>query len=217
MIISHKHKFIIINIPKTGTRSYRETLHGHVDVTGVGLRHCVETDIYQHERAVDAIPKFKANNWDWDMYFKYTTVRNPWARYASFYWWLQTKYQNFSNRDPNSLNQVQQNALKYFTKVFNRCNFDDTKIFRDIVDTQYSQDQFFMVNNTIAVDYIARLENIKNDFEFFCKTTDLPTNLVFKHENKNEPYDYKDMYTQELIDIVAEKERYVIDNHGYQY
>ena len=103
MLISHKFQFVTIDIPTTGTRSYRQTLHidnSYVDVMGVPSPLMLKpTDFYQHQKSVDAIQKFKILNWKWEDYFKYTTIRNPWARCVSYYMWTKTVHQRYIDKD----------------------------------------------------------------------------------------------------------------------
>ena len=89
MILSHKYKFVTIDIPKTGTRSLRESLHplGVIDECGKAN---FEAEFYQHDGAIRLKKQFKKNNWNWGCYFKFTVVRNPWARYFSFFKYFKT-------------------------------------------------------------------------------------------------------------------------------
>lgn len=221
MLISHKFQFVTIDIPKTGTRSYRQTLHidnSYVDVMGVPSPLMLKpTDFYQHEKSVDAIQKFKILNWKWEDYFKYTTIRNPWARCVSYYMWTKTVHQRYIDKDLESLPITPRMHFSTFDKLFKRCNFDTKKILHRLIQNQSSQDTFFLVDGKIVVDYIGQMENIQNDFLVFCSKVGINPPPTLRHENKSPEYDYRDFYDQELIDLVAEKEKYVIDHYGYQY
>ena len=52
MLISHKHKFVTIDIPKTGTRSMRETLQplGIIDIVGP---QSASVGFWQHSTALE--------------------------------------------------------------------------------------------------------------------------------------------------------------------
>ena len=64
MLISHKHKFVTIDIPKTGTRTLRETLTpiGAVDFFGKG--HDPKDFFYQHTNLIKCQKGFVKNGWD---------------------------------------------------------------------------------------------------------------------------------------------------------
>ena len=82
MLISHSHKFVTIDIPKTGTRSHAETLNplGIIDVIGGGI---TDTRFYQHGTALQCKQQFDKMGWNWNSYTKFSSVRNPWKRYVS--------------------------------------------------------------------------------------------------------------------------------------
>ena len=86
MLISHKHKFITIDIPKTGTRSMRMSLEplGVIDIAG-GPYATQDNPFEQHGSALSAKKQFIEKNWNWKEYYKWIIVRNPWNRYFSFF------------------------------------------------------------------------------------------------------------------------------------
>lgn len=218
MLISHKYKFITIDIPKTGTRSYRESLPS--DIQG---RAFVDEQIpthlrfYQHETANNIKTKFESNNWEWCSYFKYVTIRNPWARYASYYMWAKTFYENMLNEDLSKVPAPKQRAFLSFQSSFELLKFDQKEILKQFIVNEPSQDSYFIIDNAVAVDYIAHTESINNDFEYLCKKVGIDPLIKLKHENKNPKYNYKDLYNQELVLLVADKEKYIIENHGYTF
>jgi len=100
MIISHKHQYIFVHIPKTGGTSLTLALENRVgkddiligdtpkalrrrkrlkDVNSRGRlwKHSTLTDIYGLVSAQDI-----------SRYFIFTLVRNPWDRMVSYYHWL---------------------------------------------------------------------------------------------------------------------------------
>ncbi len=86
MRISHRHRFIYFSIPKTGSESVRALLDPYSDVAGVPLW---ETDAdhpyYTHMRPVEVRRMFERRGRDFDAYFKFATIRNPWTRLLSLY------------------------------------------------------------------------------------------------------------------------------------
>lgn len=215
MLISNKYKFVIINIPKTGTKSHRETLREYID--HIGLPRPNDKDFYQHETIISAKKKFIDRSWDWSMYFKYTIVRNPWSRFASLYFWANNTYTNNLNKDLDTLPKALKLNFLGLQKMFSQLNHNPKKIFKHMIKTTNKQEDFLCINKTIAVDHIARFENISQEFNFLCNTIGITPTPKLKHENKNPSYNYKDLYNQELIDLVAEKEKFVIEKYNYEY
>jgi len=82
MLISHKHKFISIDVPKTGTTSINSALHdvlGANDFTlkmsrDIKMRHAT------YEQCMEKFPGF-------ENYFVFAFVRNPWDRIISYWFW----------------------------------------------------------------------------------------------------------------------------------
>ena len=73
MIISHKHKFIFIAIPKTGTSSVESKLKSLSEVN---------VDVFNKHDYLCQITDFNI-----DKYFSFTFVRNPWDRHLSTYFY----------------------------------------------------------------------------------------------------------------------------------
>lgn len=214
MLISHKHKFITIDIPKTGSRSLRESLlpldvidqHGEADL---------EAEFYQHDSAIRVKKQFAKNNWNWDDYFKFTVVRNPWGRYLSFFKYFKSYGEKYLRRD-KSINwgDAEINQGKLCVELFK--GEDNQTVLKKIILNNNSQDSYYRnTNGQIIVDYIASFENFKNEFNFLCNKVgiDAPT---LQHSNKtsNSESIFK-IYNQQLIDLVAQKEKRVINLKGY--
>lgn len=215
MLISHKHKFLIINIPKTGTLSRKLALKNYCEIRG-GQKH---NFFYQHDTAIALKDKFTEKGWAWDDYFKYVTIRNPWARFASYYVWGKNLCEQNKNKTPQELHPLVAHSVGSFSKLAERCNNDPQRIIERIINIQLSQDKYFINQEDILVDYIAKLETIDYDFKFFCSKVGIGPQPALHNNNRNTstPYNYKDLYNQELVDLVAEKEKYIIDKYGYQY
>lgn len=216
MLISHKHKLITIDIPKTGTRSLRESLLplGIVDVYGEPN---LNSEFYQHGRAIDAQKEFIKKGWEWNEYFKFTIVRNPWDRYFSFFKYFKSYGEKYLRQD-ESINweEPEMNQGKLCVELFK--NKDDQTVFKKIILNNSSQDSYYCdTNGKIIVDHIASFENIKNEFIFLCDKTGINT-VKLQHGNKSSNHlNFYNIYTQELIDLVAEKEKRVIELKGYDY
>jgi Sulfotransferase family. len=216
MLISHKHKFITIDIPKTGTRTLRESLLplGVVDVCGVPN---LDSEFYQHDRAIRAQKQFENNDWNWNEYFKFTIVRDPWARYFSFFKYFKSYGEKYLRKD-ESINwgEPEINQGKCCIELFK--GKDDQTVLKNIILNNNSQDSYYCdEGGKIIVDHIAEFNNLQTEFGFLCDQVGIQAPSL-QHGNKSSnSFNMHDIYNQELIDLVAEKEKCVLKLKGYQY
>jgi hypothetical protein len=86
MRISHRHRFVFFASPKTGSRSVRKLLDAHSEIHGRPADEVTEDfPFYNHMRPVELRDVFGVRGWDFDAYFKFVMVRNPWSRLVSLY------------------------------------------------------------------------------------------------------------------------------------
>ena len=218
MLISHKHKFITIDIPKTGTRSMRMSLKplGILDIIG-GPYSTKDNSFEQHGSALSAKEQFALNGWSWDEYYKWIIVRNPWARYFSFFKYLKSYGEKYLRQDKSiTWGPVQVNQGKISVDLFK--DKADQQVLKKIIDGNHSQDKYYSdQNGKIIVDHIASFENLKNEFTCLCNKVGVDAPKL-QHGNKSSNHlSLDDIYTQELIDLVAEKESSVITLKSYDY
>ena len=220
MLISHKHKFITIDIPKTGTTSLVHFLSslGVVDFEG-----CANScDRHGKARFV----KFLFEKWYKDLYYwgdykKFCIVRDPWKRYLSYYVYRKNtaqEYRSASNKDLESWNRRRLFQGRSCSKWLSKFSSDSEGL-KETVKIMNPQYAFIHDNNgSLMVDYIANTENIEVDIKNFLKITGIKCDLEFPSRNKSE-YDkpYHQYFNQEIIDMIAEKEKWVIDKFGYTF
>ncbi len=86
MRISHRHRFVFFANPKTGSRSVRRILDPYAEIHGLpGHEVTRDFPFYNHMRPVEAREVFRERGWDFEDYFKFVMVRNPWSRLVSLY------------------------------------------------------------------------------------------------------------------------------------
>ena len=188
MVISHKHKFICIDPPKTGT-NYRQNILKKYGELIKGNQHVNFNEVEN---------LFPENNFE--DYFVFAFVRNPWRRYLSWF--------NFVRRDIVR-DKVSPQEFHKFIKTF--LNKDHLKISKP-------QSFWFMHEGNINVDFIGSLENIAQDMSHILNKigfqVQLPQEAALQSTyNLN----FDDAYDQDLIDYVSEKEKDVIQLKGYEY
>ena len=202
MIISHKYKFIFIHIPRTGGSSTREALMGYDSI---------EYKYTKSEQYVGPIQKWEqgvnvgahntlskyiqlADIKETESYFKWTRVRNPWDRIVSIYnrRGSAVRYRKewpkcASDAIDNSFNDWVQNKLLRARRRGGP-DFPPDHIFNQ---RKYIKNQ--------GLDFVARFENIDEDFSFFCKKVGLPQ-IELPHINGYAHDNYKKYYNEKLID-----------------
>jgi hypothetical protein len=220
MLISHKHKFVIINIPKTGTNSYSKTLHLMnviVDIQGTSY---TEDRYYQHNTALDIKLKLKDDGYNLENYYSIVRTRNPWDRISSLYYWHKNNHDIFMNNDKRQTLDITQ--LKVFENSY--ALFEDNHNKKDwvlaaLIENSLPQSTYFTDNNNnIIVNSIQYFEHIKQDFNNFCKRFSLPQHDLV-HYNKSTNHDYSKLFYghNDLIHRIAEKDKFVIDLQGYAF
>jgi len=227
MLISHSHKFVTIDIQKTGTRSMRESLYplGIIDVLGRADRH---GEFYQHGTALDAEREFHkrrtksvGTDWNWQDYFKFSFVRDPWKRCVSFMLYRKERaeeYNNASDEEKVTWPQAKLNQGRSCLAWDKRFETDKQKLVNSIETFDSQQQMICDENDECMMDMLGDTSNFKESFEQFCDAVNIDPIPEIIHGNKGTyTKPYTEYYDQETIDMVALKEQWVINKIGYDY
>lgn len=216
MLISHKYKFITIDIPKTGSRSLRESL-APLDIVDIIGEPNVNAVFYQHGTAAECKNSLLNIGLNFNNYYSICFIRNPWDRYFSFFKYFKSYGEKYLRRD-ESINwkDSQLNQGKTCVELFK--GKDDRAVLKTIILNNRSQDSYYCdENGEIIVDHIASFENLRNEFVFLCGQVGIDAPIL-QHGNKSkDSFNMPNIYNQELIDLVAQKEKSVIGLKGYEY
>ena len=110
-MISHKHKFIFIHIPRTGGTSIESQFNYNGDLDGK-----------KHWRLNDF--KNDLTNNQFNGYFKFSFIRNPWDITIS----------KFLSPFYSDINQLSNKSLSYFLKNYFPANHESGDLFHDYFD-----------------------------------------------------------------------------------
>lgn len=193
--IDHSNKYIWCCIQKNASSSIRATLTD-LDLTKVYLRHILL---------------------EYNDYFKFAFVRNPWSRLASCY--QNRIIENFAN----TYGAESGNAQEYSRMgLYSDLSFDK---FVEIVAEQddensdrhwRSQTSFFVIDGVNTLDFIEKLETITRDWKRLSPL--IHTTRPLKHlKRSNKKQDYKDYYNKRTKDIVAKRYEQDIDLLKYTF
>lgn len=229
-MISHKHKFVFLRLPKTAGRSVSAQIRSFCEIpegpksrvfytkdklSGWHSKHWSYNEILYHK------PELKD-------FFWFCFVRNPWDLVASYY------TQKFRK---NKRGMPKASKLRKFPNYFSHELIQESKkrngeesintkephlIGRNSILCQqlsYLTSDGSPNKDNICVDFIGRYENLKLDFAKVIEKVGITPDLKIKNrtgETSNKPK-YSTFYTQKLIDIVAENFKEDIEFFNYEY
>ena len=187
-MINHKHKFIFIHTEKTAGTSIEKCFIDNADEVDVEYKH--------HD-----VRFYFANFKEFDDYFKFSIVRNPWDRLVSAY--------NFYK---NSMKLIDFTFEEFIEKIGNKESMLDSISFID-----YAIKPCFhkiRIKGNIVVDFVGKFEKLQEDFDYVCERVGMES-VKLPHVKKTKHNYYSEYYTEKLIDIVEEV--YVSDITRFDY
>ena len=221
MIISHKHKFVFIEVPKTGTSSIRNALKEKLNIKDIyeienekdlhttdfmcGLKFGYDNHITL-SKILDRHPYTKD-------YFKFAFVRNPWDSQVSKYHYYKNGgiYKRLIG-EQIAEQSLSERELMLHKKSIEHNLFDWSLIYENPM-VQYN---YLSVNKIIKTDFIGRFENIQEDFNKICDKI-LIDRITIPHRNKSDHSHYSKYYDDESKQYVAEVCKQDILEFGYYY
>jgi len=193
MIISNKKEFIILSPPKTGTRFRIQYYNAFNYFLGLHLelKHLKRISNFDQNVNYDLIAS---------RYKKYVYVRNPWERAASLH--------NMSLKHKNNLSEIDKknDFIKWIKS---------DKYIRQALPTKN-----FMVdeNGSYIIDKILRVEEWDENLNFINQQLNFKTENDTQYtSNYNYNETYKKWYNDETIQIVKDKESYLINLSPYTF
>lgn len=206
MIISALHKFIFVAIPKTGTHSVRQALRAHMgpqDLEQVGLFVQKKFPIpelaqlqHGHLSLAQVRPYLRPE--EWDGFFKFAFVRNPFDRFVS--------YCAFMTRQGGQFDQDPKAVMRHFI-----ANPPWPHIL-------FQQQHSFVTDADGAVlsDEVGRVEEMQASYDRIAQRIGIP-NAALEKVNSSKRQEYRDYYDDELISGVAKLYARDLELFGYEF
>ena len=176
----YKSKTIFIHIPKTAGVSLVKAIYGNVTLEG-------HRSFYFNSIVLDVKEK---------EYFSFSFVRNPFDRLYSAYIFLRSGGMN--DLDKLAFNNYLSSFVDFEDFVLNGL---DNKLIYKI--THFIPQYEFLCDKRekILVDFVGRFETLNDDIKLLSKKLNL--NIKLNHYNSSNKEEYTNIYTGEMIKIVA--------------
>jgi hypothetical protein len=202
-MISHKHKFIFVHIPKTGGTSIERIFIPTAGKKDVPRKH-------------DTLKMYENDFLFFEKYFKFSFVRNPWDLTISMYNYLWYSSEDWPRTWRKRNAETSELSFSDWVKhiifrspsirsidVGNRGGSDGNQI--DWISCEKN-----------LINFIGRFENLQEDFNIVCDKIGIPQQEL-PHKNKTKHKHYTEYYDNETRQIVAEKYAKDIEYFGYEF
>lgn len=190
------HKCIFVHIPKTGGTSITRSLFGR-PAGG-------HTAIWQYHLIFD--------RHELESYFKFAFVRNPWDRVLSAYEDIKRRGEHVKDKEWARRNL----DGCYDFDSFVRKRINKKNIYGDIHVLFIPQFEFICLGKSAAlIDYVGRFEHLEKDFNRI--RSKLGVDCELQKKNVGARKDYREYYSEETRQIVAEAYREDIDMFNYKF
>jgi len=202
MLISIRYRLIFIHVQKTAGTSVSEFLQSRLDATRNGGKHEYAYEV--KSRIPDEI---------WQNCFKFSFVRNPWDRLAS--WYLHMKKHHTKPGDNPffdyllSIGDTFENFVLYGDKTITTPWGD-----RNLFTNQFDQ---LSLDDQLLVDFVGRFESLDSDWKQVLDRVGYTGEAKLPHVNAISRKHYRDMYTDRAREIVEEKYQKDINVFGYSF
>ena len=212
-VISHKHKCIFVEIPKTGSTSVRAILgkawKPHLNLWQIknqmetywtrygGRKNRILAALYllRSEKRRKAI-----GGKQFETYFKFGFVRNPWDRVVSLY----ERTEALQLKDKMAFDEFV-DWIQYSSAT---CVHSSPH--------RYQLDWFVDPNGNMLADFIGKFERLEEDWAFVAKKLGLNENLPHQRPNPRARH-YTEYYTPRTRDVIANKFKVDIERFGYEF
>jgi len=206
MPISHQYKCIFVHIPRTGGSSIEHALKifgvageektlqmfGRIK-PGVRDKYSFLSNYYQHLTATNLKRILSEKNWNG--YFKFAFVRNPWERMVSFYF----------NKDPDLIDEARQQGINLADTTFE----EFLSRIKQVNHVYTLEQHKFIINENgkLIVDFVGRFEDLGNDFKKIYERIGIHAKLGHYNRSVHKPYrEYFNDETKEITRKMYEKD-----------
>lgn len=212
-MISHSHKCIFVEVPKTGSSSIRAIIGNppvpHLDICQIkynlqnywtrygGFKNRIISAIYM------LLPERQRNeigNNIFETYYKFGFVRNPWDRVVSLY----LRNEGLQMREKMNFGEFVE-WIKYSSST---CLYP--------VPHTNQLDWFVDPSGNILVDYIGKFEHLESDWSVISERLGLTQTLPHKKKGDTRKH-YTEYYSASTRKIIESRFRVDIEYFEYEF
>lgn len=206
MLISHKHKFVFIHIPKTGGDSITAALKPFSEVVGDDLER-------KHLPAKEIRERFFKDR-DWSSYLSFAVIRNPWEQIHSEWCFFQFFYSRVDELKRNGscvgwLSEIERVGNIKFSDYVTECCRRCARL--DLYVPRYCQE-----NGKDVVKTIIKFDDLHKGFRILTRKLALNTQLPHENAAPDRP-PYQEVYTPEMRKMVRIAFGKDIDRFNFAY
>ena len=212
MLISRNRKFVFVHVQKTGGTSLRRALRKQPP--DARLWHGA------HGHASSGIAEIGRDQWE--RYFSFGFVRNPWDRLVSHYSMIRDRIADLTveqRREARPFEIELWNYVLHFSDDFESFLDNCTGLIRDrdcyksflFNQVDYLSDQ----DGKLAVDFVGQFENFQADASEALQRIGIEAEIPRLNTSKRS--DYRDYYTARTRDLVARRFARDIEAFGYEF
>jgi len=207
-MISDKYKCIHIHIPKCAGTSIDFAICGKIT-----NKFEKEKKLWKQHGTAEDIKKYYASKEQWNEYFKFAIVRNPFDRMVSSYNWMCSPIKSCNLRD----------RLLFKNFVFRTGMFEDI-LSQDLVGEETNRYhhirpsiEYLFKNDNLLVDHVGKYENLKDEWNFICEKLGVGIDIPHINKCSRPNKHYRDYYDNETKEYVSEVYKKDIETFGYEF
>lgn len=212
-MISHEHKCIFVHIPKTAGMSilsfFYPNIHFHHTLADYDrlFGWCPKRKIHmQHATSKQLLETGLITEDQWNDYFKFTFVRNPWDRAYSDYRWIQ----EFTGIKGSFMDYLSKKGK--FSSILN-----NDENWEYLGDHLLPQSTFFDIEGEYELDYIGRFENFNSDINRILEILKIEKDFNAYQNTSRRRKDYSLFYTKTYKQMVGNKFHKDVELFGYEF
>jgi hypothetical protein len=217
---SHDHKFIYVHIPKSAGTFIKHYLLSNIEEGYKENQNQQDYDEKYHvtcERSLSAIAQEVP---EYEEYFKFTVVRNPFDRVVSMFSYLggwKFDYFTENNIDSPMMPYVQEFHKYYMSNDFDgfiKYAYEDQTIKKFHAGYYEKYLDRIKVSGKIKIDKFYKMENIESCLSSLKKTLNFKSSKGFDDWRKNSSSEYKKK--KKYQDYYSSYSRSFVENHFFE-